>query len=132
MTTRTRENDQIIRYSRRQMRRSIMAGLAILKPATVRQLVHQSEGPPTNQFRTLVNQLIRQYCSRWVAHLENHPTYDLKHDLLFSMIYYHEIWEGFRECEPWGASENCPVTYFLDINYDRRIREMDATFPTYQ
>ena len=129
MTTRARENDRIERYSRSQMRQNIMAGLAILKPAVVRQMIHQTEELPTNNFRTLVNQLIRRYCSRFVARLESWaPVYDRTHDLLFSMIYYHEIWEGFRSDEPWGDSANQPITYFLDLNYDRRIREMENSF----
>ena len=104
-----------------------MAGLAILKPAAVRQMVEQIDGLPTNQFRILVNQLIRKYCSHFVARLQNWAEYcNRTHDLLFCMIYYHEIWEGFIEDEPWHNSRNQPMTYFLDINYNNRIQEMNA------
>ena len=129
MTSRSQETDQIVRYNQRQMRRFIMAGLAILKPAAVRQMVHQIDGVPTNQFRLLVDQLIRKYCSRFVERLQKWAHYfDRTHDLLFCMIYYHEIWEGFPESEPWHNSRGKPITYFLDINYERRVREMDALF----
>ena len=80
--------------------------------------------------RSLVNdQLIRKYCSRFVARLQKWSHYfDRTHDLLFCMIYYHEIWEAFPEDEPWHNSAGKPITYFLDINYERRLREMDALF----
>ena len=121
--------DPIIRYSRRQMRRFIMSGLAVMRPDAVRQLIHQTDALPTNEFRQLVDSLIRRYCSRFVERLQKWERHcNRTHDPLYCMIHYHQIWEGFPSSEPWFDSASKPITYFLDTNYDRRLREMDQVF----
>ena len=122
-----------VRYTRREMRRFIMEALAVLRPAALKQLINESNIFPTNQFRLLVDQLLRRYCARFVNHLtvnqskihipSGHPR-----DLLSLMANFHNLWESWRCDHPWADAQDRPITYFLDINYHRRLNEANASF----
>ena len=121
------------RYTQREMRRFIMSALAVLKPDALKQLINESDLFPTNQFRMLVDQLLRRYCGHFVNHLINKRNIiripaDHPKDLLSIMSNFHNLWESWRCDHPWADAQNRPLTYFLDINFQRRLDEAAATF----
>ena len=126
------QQDIIIRYSNAEIRRFLMESIGVLRPAALRQIIVQAEFFPENDFRQLIEYLLQRYCSRFIQHMEKwkrnipdgRPT-----DTLGMMIWYHEYWESWRSSEPWGDSEDRPIKYFWDSNYNRRIREATAHFP---
>ena len=105
-----------------------MTAIAVLKPTALRQIIIQADYFP-GDFPVLAEQLIRKYCKRFVERLDKWKHLSTKpNDLIFNMVYYHQLWEGFSSDEPWSDSENKPITYFLDINYTRRLEEMGNNF----
>ena len=116
-------------YTNSEMRRNIMTALSVLKPDALEQLIRQTNLFPVNQFQLLAEQLIRRYCSRFVVRLNKWRQFSSKpDDLIYNMIHYHQLWEGFSSDEPWAASQGRTISYFLDNNYNRRRQEMEERF----
>ena len=110
-----------------------MSAISTFRPAALLQLINDETILPTNQFRQLVEYLLRRYCSRFITHLTlnrsklyippEHPK-----DTLSLMANFHNIWEAFPSDHPWAGSEDQPITYFLDTNFHRRRAEANAAF----
>ena len=122
-------SQSVLTYTNREVRRSIMAAISVMKPDMLIQIIHQTDLFPVNQFKLLSEQLIRRYCSRFVVRLSQWSQYSPRpDDLLYNMTIYHTLWEGFSSDEPWAESNDKTIAYFLDTNYRNRAREMNARF----
>ena len=121
--------DFITRYNDREIRRAIMKALGEMKPDVLRQVVNTDTYFSGPDFKNLVNELIEHYCRRFVQHLAKwRPRVGHSNDYLTAMINYHAKWEGFRCSEPWADCEGRKISFFFDVNYNRRVREMDEFF----
>ena len=126
----TDETDDVIeRYDEREIGRIIGNVLGKLKPDALRQIIHTSNFVPMEDFQVYVNQLIEKYCTFFVERLnEWRPRVGHSEDYLTAMIQYHQKWEGFRSSEPWADSEDKKISFFFDVNYHRRVSEMNEYF----
>ena len=125
------DQDIIERYDDREIGRIIANTLGKMKPDALRQIIKTSNFLPMEDFQIYVNQLIEKYCTLFIERLnEWRPRVGHSEDYLTAMIYYHQKWEGFRSSEPWADSENRKISFFFDVNYHKRVREMNEYFVT--
>ena len=119
--------DVVIRYSRRELRQYIIRDFVHMTPVVLHNLIHNSI-LPVNQLRQLVEELLGAHCFEFANHSKKWEYSTNNSSILTRMMEYDGVWDGFASSEPWFAAANKRISYFLDINYVTRLREIELEF----
>ena len=119
--------DEINCNNRHEIRQALIDAFAHLKPSVLRQILYQPM-LVNSRFKTLVQEILLEKCSRFAQHSQQWTYNQRQPDLLTRMIQYDKVWEGFPSNDPWFNSKDQNINYFMDRNHALRIEELDFEF----